>query len=69
MLNNSQTALTSTIAAIATPMGRGGVGVIRLSGPNSYQIALALTGRQAFKPRCAHLCRGYDRDTTVVEQG
>lgn len=69
MLNNSQTVLTSTIAAIATPMGRGGVGVIRLSGPNSYQIALALTGRQAFKPRFAHFCRFYDNDDTVIDEG
>ena len=69
MLNNSQTALTSTIAAIATPMGRGGVGVIRLSGSNSYQIALALTGRQAFKPRFAHFCRFYDSDDTVIDEG
>lgn len=34
---------TTTIAAIATPPGRGGVGVIRLSGPKSYAIAEALT--------------------------
>jgi tRNA modification GTPase len=33
----------TTIAAIATPPGRGGVGVIRLSGPKSYEIAQALT--------------------------
>ena len=31
----------STIAAIATPPGRGGVGVIRLSGPKAYAIAAA----------------------------
>lgn len=33
----------TTIAAIATPPGRGGVGVIRLSGPKAYSIAQALT--------------------------
>ncbi len=31
--------LNATIAAIATPMGRGGGGIIRLSGPKSLQIA------------------------------
>jgi len=30
---------TDTICAIATPPGRGGVGVIRLSGPESARIA------------------------------
>lgn len=29
----------STIAAIATPMGQGGVGIVRLSGPQSLDIA------------------------------
>lgn len=33
----------TTIAAIATPLGRGGVGVIRLSGPKAYMIAKELT--------------------------
>lgn len=28
-----------TICAIATPQGRGGVGIVRLSGPNSFEIA------------------------------
>ncbi len=28
----------TTIAAIVTPPGRGGVGVIRLSGPKAYDI-------------------------------
>lgn len=33
---------TDTIAAIATPAGEGGVGVIRISGPDVWQIADAL---------------------------
>jgi tRNA modification GTPase len=35
----------STIAAIATPAGRGGIGIVRISGPQSFSI-----GRQLFKP-------------------
>ncbi len=35
-----------TIAAIATPIGRGGIGVIRMSGPRSLEIV-----RQIFRPR------------------
>jgi len=33
-----------TIAAIATPPGRGGIGVVRVSGPRVPDIARALTG-------------------------
>ena len=36
---------TDTIVAIATPPGRGGIGVVRVSGPDAADIALALTGR------------------------
>ncbi|MEE4638244.1 MAG: tRNA uridine-5-carboxymethylaminomethyl(34) synthesis GTPase MnmE [Wenzhouxiangella sp.] len=37
-------AKADTICAIATPPGRGGVGVIRLSGPDSFSIAERLCG-------------------------
>lgn len=45
-----------TIVAIATPPGRGGIGVVRLSGPDAHRIAQALAGRDApFEPRHATL--------------
>lgn len=44
----------TTIAAIATPPGQGGVGVIRLSGPDAYSLGLKITGRQSLTPRYAH---------------
>src|SRR5271167_1772677 len=34
--------LDDTIVAIATPAGRGGIGVVRLSGPDAHKIALPL---------------------------
>src|SRR5438552_13357225 len=34
--------LDDTIAAIATPPGRGGVGVVRLAGPEAKAIALPM---------------------------
>jgi len=37
--------LTDTIAAIATPPGRGGVGIVRVSGPKSRDIAGKILGR------------------------
>jgi tRNA modification GTPase len=47
--------LDDTIVAIATPPGRGGLGVVRVSGPAAVAIACALTGRAAFLPRHATL--------------
>jgi tRNA modification GTPase len=35
-----------TICAVASPPGQGGVGVIRLSGPASFEIAEAVTGHR-----------------------
>ena len=35
-----------TIAAIATPIGSAGIGVIRISGPAAVEIALRLFGRE-----------------------
>lgn len=46
-----------TIVAIATPAGRGGIGVVRVSGPEALRIATALTGRTSFEPRYATLVR------------
>jgi len=47
--------LDDTIVAIATPPGRGGLGVVRVSGRAAVSIARALTGREAFVPRHATL--------------
>jgi tRNA modification GTPase len=45
---------SDTIVAIATPAGRGGLGVIRLSGPAAARLACALVGRTLpLKPRYA----------------
>ena len=59
----------TTIAAIATPLGRGGVGVIRLSGARAYEIACTLTGKSAFTPRMAIFCRFYQADGIVIDEG
>jgi tRNA modification GTPase len=49
---------TDTIAAIATPAGRGGIGIVRVSGPAATAIACALLGRsQPFEPRRATFAR------------
>ena len=60
---------TTTIAAIATPPGRGGVGVIRLSGPKSYAIAEALTQKQLPKARFAGFRQFYEASGKVMDGG
>jgi tRNA modification GTPase len=46
-----------TIVAIATPPGRGALGVIRVSGPDAHAIVRQLVRRQApLQPRRATLC-------------
>jgi tRNA modification GTPase len=50
-----------TIVAIATPPGRAGIGVIRLSGPDTSGIASRLLARRSpFEPRRATLTRVRD---------
>ena len=46
-----------TIAAIATPPGRGGIGVIRLSGPRALAIGLLLSSRAHLSPRYAQFAQ------------
>jgi tRNA modification GTPase len=52
-----------TIVAIATPHGRGGIGVVRISGPDSSSIAAALTSAAALEPRRATFARVAAGDT------
>jgi len=56
------------IAAIATPPGRGGIGVIRVSGSGLLPLAEALTGRLPL-PRRASLTRFLDSDGVAIDQG
>ncbi|HEY7791422.1 MAG TPA: tRNA uridine-5-carboxymethylaminomethyl(34) synthesis GTPase MnmE [Vicinamibacterales bacterium] len=49
---------SDTIVAIATPPGRGALGVIRLSGPDAHRIAGTLLGRSTpLEPRRATFAR------------
>jgi len=57
-----------TIAAIATAPGKGGVGVVRLSGKRVPEIALALLGKLP-PPRYATLSNFFDTDGSAIDQG
>lgn len=57
-----------TIAAIATPPGRGGVGIIRISGSHVGDVALAVLGKLP-TPRMAHLCHFRDPQQETIDIG
>ncbi|WP_347329857.1 tRNA uridine-5-carboxymethylaminomethyl(34) synthesis GTPase MnmE [Marinimicrobium locisalis] len=59
---------TDTIAAIATATGRGGVGIVRLSGPTARAIGEQITQR-ALKPRHAHYLPFHDSNGRVLDEG
>jgi tRNA modification GTPase len=59
---------SDTIAAIATAPGRGGVGVIRISGSNLLPFAFALTGKNP-KPRFATLANFLAVDGASIDSG
>ena len=62
-----------TIAAIATPPGRGGVAIIRLSGPKALKIGMNMSRRtQQLTPRVAHYGAFYaadERDNLLIDTG
>ena len=57
-----------TIAAVATPPGRGGIGVVRISGPQAPQIAERLIGSVP-PARVATLARFRDASGAAVDEG
>tara|TARA_B100001094_G_scaffold332619_1_gene405473 strand:- start:1248 stop:2612 length:1365 start_codon:yes stop_codon:yes gene_type:complete len=57
-----------TIVAQATAPGRGGVGIVRLSGPHVKQVMQRVLG-QSLKPRQAVYLPFYDAQGQVVDQG
>ena len=59
---------TDTIAAIATAPGRGGVGILRVSGPKARQVAETLV-KQPLQPRHAHYCAFHSSAGEVLDQG
>lgn len=65
--------LSETIVAVATPPGRGGVGCVRLSGPDAALIAAALfepaAGKPAVEGGAPRFGRFLDRDGRPLDHG
>lgn len=60
--------MADTIVALATPLGRSGIGVIRLSGADSVKIVRRLVRDENFnpEPRFAHLKKIYDLESPEI---
>lgn len=59
---------TDTIVAVATAPGRGGVGVVRLSGPRSAEIIQTICGRLP-EPRYARFTTFKNTQKNVIDSG
>ncbi|WP_437879869.1 tRNA uridine-5-carboxymethylaminomethyl(34) synthesis GTPase MnmE [Pseudomonas sp. LRF_L74] len=57
-----------TIAAVATAQGRGGVGIVRVSGSRARMIAITLSGIEP-TPRHAHYGAWHDNEGEVIDEG
>ena len=63
-------ALQDTIVAVATAPGRGGIGVVRLSGKDAKKIAARLTpGLVNTQPRFAHFAKFRDETGELLDEG
>jgi len=60
--------ILETIAAIATAQGRGGVGIVRVSGPLAARVAQAVVGKLP-TPRYAHYGPMVDEQGEVLDEG
>ncbi len=61
--------MEETIVAVTTPPGRGGVGIIRLSGQIAYSIALQLSQNSLLLPRTAYYRSFYNAQHELIDQG
>ncbi len=60
--------MKETIVAQATAPGRGGIGILRVSGPKAVEVAHAVLGKCP-KPRMADYLPFKDSDGNVLDQG
>ena len=66
---NEPATVHDTIAAVSTPPARGGIGIVRLSGPSATSIAAQLVAlRQPLEPARARLADVLDETTATGER-
>lgn len=61
---------TDTIAAIATPVGEGAISIIRISGPNAYEIANKIFSGNvlSYTSHTAHLGKILAEDGAIIDE-
>ena len=59
---------TTTICALASALGQGGIGIVRISGSHSIDIAQKILGHMP-KPRYAHYGSFFDADGVEIDKG
>jgi tRNA modification GTPase len=68
-LSTDTTAATDTIVAISTPPGRGGIGIVRLSGSRSRSIAESLVRlRHTLEPAHARFAHVLDEQGAILDE-
>jgi len=70
LVGNPLKGLQTTIAAIATPAGRGGVGIVRISGPDAiHALKQVSTSNADLKPRTASFVHWLDEQGDIIDHG
>ncbi|MGH9474771.1 MAG: tRNA uridine-5-carboxymethylaminomethyl(34) synthesis GTPase MnmE [Terriglobales bacterium] len=59
---------SDTIVAVSTPPGRGGLGVVRLSGPKARTVVEAMLGGVRLEPRHATWARYCDKGGSLLDE-
>jgi tRNA modification GTPase len=58
-----------TIAAVATPPGRGAIAIVRVSGPDARALAAKMAPSVRARPRYAHYAPIIDETGAVIDRG
>jgi len=58
-----------TIAAIATPPGRGAIAIVRVSGPDVRRLAARIVPDVQLRPRYAHYAEILDENHRAIDRG
>ena len=61
--------MADTIAAIATPPGQGGVGIIRISGNDALSVAKKISKLNQFEPRKVYFTSFHDNRQNQIDEG
>lgn len=67
--HQTDSGLNDTICALATAVGRSGIGIVRVSGPLAYAISLKILKKKNLATRKANLLNFHDDQGRVLDRG